>query len=183
MTNHTQRPELRSTTILGVKHKGKIAVAGDGQVSLGNTILKHTAKKIRRIYKNKIVVGFAGGTADAMTLFEKFEGKLEEFNGNLTRAAVELAKDWRTDKMLRRLEALLIVADKKTILAISGSGDVIEPDDGIISIGSGGPYATSAAKALAKNSNLGAKAIAQKSLEIAAEICIYTNNNIICEEL
>src|SRR3989338_7146576 len=135
MTNHTLRPKIRATTILGIKHNGKIAIAGDGQVSMGQTIVKHTAKKIRRIYKDQVVIGFAGATADAMTLFDKFEGKLETHHGNLLRAAVELTKDWRTDRILRRLEALMIVADKTTLLTISGSGDVLEPDDGVIGIG------------------------------------------------
>ncbi|OGQ18633.1 MAG: HslU--HslV peptidase proteolytic subunit [Deltaproteobacteria bacterium RIFCSPHIGHO2_02_FULL_40_11] len=176
-------PKLKGTTIVGVKHKGKIAIAGDGQVTLGHTVMKHTAKKVRRIYKDKVVVGFAGATADAFTLFEKFETKLEQYNGNLVRAAVELAKDWRTDKILRRLEALLIAADTKNLLVISGMGDVIEPDDGVIAIGSGGPYATAAAKALVEHSSLKAKDIAEKALKIAANICIYTNEQITSEEV
>ena len=183
MINHTLRPEIRSTTVIGIRHQGKIALAGDGQVTLGNTIMKKNAKKVRRIFKDKVVVGFAGATADAITLFGKFEGKLEHYHGNLTRSAVELAKDWRTDRMLRRLEALLIAADTKTLLIISGSGDVIEPDDGIAAIGSGGPYATAAAKALVAHSSLSAKEIAQSALKIAGDICIYTNQEVVCEEV
>lgn len=183
MTNHIQKLKIRSTTILGVKHNGGIAIAGDGQVSMGQTVIKHNAKKVRRIYQDKIVIGFAGATADAITLYEKFEGKLEQYRGNLTRAAVELAKDWRTDRILRRLEALLIAADKNTLLTISGSGDVIEPDDGIVGIGSGGPYAAAAAKALTKYSTLSAKEIAKTAVGIAADICVYTNPQIVCEEL
>lgn len=178
-----QKLKIRSTTILGVKHNGSIAIAGDGQVSMGHTVIKHNAKKVRRIYQDKIVIGFAGATADAITLYEKFEGKLEQYRGNLTRAAVELAKEWRTDRILRRLEALLIAADKNTLLTISGSGDVIEPDDGIVGIGSGGPYAAAAAKALIKHSTLSAKEIARTAVEIAADICVYTNPQIVCEEL
>jgi ATP-dependent HslUV protease subunit HslV len=158
-------------------------MAGDGQVTLGNTIMKQKAKKVRLMYQDQVLGGFAGSTADAFALFEKFNAKLEQHNGNLTRAAVELAKDWRTDKILRRLEALLSVANKKTSLIISGTGDVIEPDDNIIGIGSGGPYAAAAAKALVAHSDLGASDIAQKSLEIASSICIYTNKNILVLEL
>ncbi len=183
MTPHILKPEIRGTTILGLKHRGQIAIGGDGQVSMGNTVIKHTAKKVRRIYKDTVVIGFAGATADAITLFEKFEGKLEEFHGNLTRAAVELAKDWRTDKILRRLQALMVAADKKTLLTVSGSGDVIEPDDGIIGIGSGGPFALAAARALTRHTELGAKEIVEASLKIASEICIYTNDHIISEVL
>lgn len=184
MTNHILKPEIRSTTILGIKHNGHIAIGGDGQVSMGATVVKQTAKKIRRIYKDRVLIGFAGATADAFTLFEKFEGKLEQYHGNLMRSAVELAKDWRTDRMLRRLEALMIVADPSTLLTISGSGDVIEPDDGISGIGSGGPYAISAARALTKHaSSLSAKAVVEASLNIAADICIYTNHNIVIEEI
>jgi len=174
---------FKATTILAVKKDNKIAIAGDGQVTFGNTVMKHGAKKIRRIYKGKVLTGFAGSAADAFTLFEKFENKLEEFRGNLSKAAVELAKEWRMDKALRRLEALLIVADNENLLLISGTGDVIEPDEPIIGIGSGGPYALAAAKALFQYSELSAKEIAEKSLEIAASICIYTNNKIIVEEL
>jgi len=174
---------IKSTTILCVRHKGKVVMAGDGQVSLGQTVMKHTARKVRRIYQDKVLAGFAGATADAFTLFAKFEEKLEQYNGNLLRAAVELAKDWRTDRILRRLEALLIIADKEHSLVISGNGDVIEPDDGVTAIGSGGPYAHAAAKALTQFSDLDAKAIAEEAMKIAASICIYTNDRIVLEEL
>lgn len=174
---------FHGTTILSVRHKGKVAMAGDGQVTLGNTIMKHKAKKVRLMYQDQVLGGFAGSTADAFALFEKFNAKLEKHNGNLTRAAVELAKDWRTDKILRRLEALLSVANNETSLIISGTGDVIEPDDNIIGIGSGGPYAAAAAKALVAHSDLDAAEIVRKSLEIASSICIYTNNNILVLEL
>lgn len=186
MINHTQKPEWatwRGTTVIGVKRDEKIAIAADGQVTFGNTVMKHNAKKIRRIYKDRVVVGFAGASADAITLFEKFEGKLELYHGNLVRSAVELAKDWRTDRMLRRLEALLIAADTKSLLIISGSGDVIDTDDGIVAIGSGGPFALSAARALIAHSSLSAKEIAQTALKIAGSICIYTNQEIVCEEV
>lgn len=175
--------DMHGTTILGVKLKGKVAIGGDGQVTLGHTVVKATAQKIRTLYDGKVIAGFAGATADAFTLFEKFEGKLKEYKGNLKRAAVELAKDWRSDKMLRRLEAMIIVADKKTLLLVSGTGDVLEPDDDIIAIGSGGNYALAAAKALIDNKNLTASQIVERSLKIASEICIYTNNNIMIEEL
>ena len=174
---------VRSTTILAVRKDGEVAVAGDGQVSMGETVVKEGAKKVRRLYNNKILAGFAGTTADAFTLFERFEAKLEQYNGNLTRSAVELTKDWRMDKYLRRLEALLIVADRESSLIISGNGDVLEPDDGIIAIGSGGGYALAAARALVGNSNLSAKEIAEKALKIAAGICVYTNDNITVETL
>ena len=174
---------LRSTTIVCVKKGEKIAIAGDGQVTLGATALKHTANKLRRRYNDSVVVGFAGSTADAITLFDKFEAKLQEFRGNLRRSAVELGKDWRTDRILRRLEALLIVADKQSMFLISGSGDIIEPDDDIIAIGSGGPFAQAAAKALVRHSELELKEIVKQSLLIASEICIYTNDNIVIEEL
>ncbi len=175
--------ELRGTTIIAVKKDNNVALGGDGQVTFGNTVFKKNAKKIRKLYKNQVLVGFAGGTADAFTLLEKFEGKLEKYSGNLLKASVELAKDWRTDKILRRLEAMLIAADKNSLLIISGLGDVIEPEDGIAAIGSGGPYAQAAAKALINNSNLNAIDIVKKSLEIAAEICIYTNPNITIENI
>jgi len=175
--------KIQGTTIIALKHNGRVAIAGDGQVSIGNTIMKEKARKVRRLYDGQVITGFAGATADALTLFEKFEGKLKEFNGNLPRAAVELAKDWRSDKILRRLEALLIVADKNSIFLISGTGDVIEPDDNIIGIGSGGPYALAAARALIKYTNLSAEEIARESLEIASTICIYTNKNIVVETL
>lgn len=174
---------FKGTTILCVRYNGKVAIAGDGQVTMGNTVLKHNAKKIRRMYNDKIVAGFSGATADAFTLFERFETKIESYRGNIKRAAVELAKDWRTDKILRRLEALLIIADKEHTFIISGTGDVIEPEDGIAAIGSGGPYAQSAARALFENTNLSAKEIAEKSMKIASDICIYTNENITIEEL
>ena len=174
---------MHATTILSVRRDGKIALGGDGQVSLGNTIMKHSANKVRRMYHEKVIGGFAGSTADAFALFGRFEEKLEKFQGNLSRSAVELAKDWRTDKMLRRLEAMLIVVDKDCSLLISGTGDVIEPDDGILAIGSGGPYAQAAAKALIDNTELDAKKIVEKAMNIAQAICIYTNSNITIEEL
>jgi len=174
---------LKGTTILSVRHKGKIVIAGDGQVTLDTTVMKHRARKVRKLYNNMVLAGFAGATADAFTLFERFEGKLEQYNGNILRAAVELAKDWRTDKLLRRLEALLVVADKDHSLIISGNGDVVEPDDGIVAIGSGGPYAQAAARALVAHSKLDAKTIAQEAMRITAEICIYTNDQIVIEEL
>lgn len=175
--------EMHGTTIVSVRRNGIVAVGGDGQVTLGHTVMKSNARKVRRLYHNKIIAGFAGGTADAFTLFERFEAKLESHQGNLLRSAVELAKDWRTDKMLRRLEAMLIVADKKTSLIISGNGDVIEPENSLIAIGSGGAYAKSAALALIENTELDAKTVIEKSLSIAAEICIYTNNNFTIEVL
>lgn len=174
---------VRSTTILAVRHKGKVAVAGDGQVSFGETVIKHTARKVRRIYSDRVIVGFAGAAADAITLFTKFEQKLEEYNGNLPRAAVELAKDWRTDRVLRRLEALLVVVDREHAFVISGTGDVIEPDDGIIGIGSGGPYAAAAARALVRFTDLDAKRIVEEAMRIAASICVHTNDQITIEEL
>lgn len=175
---------FHATTIVAIKKEGKVAIAGDGQVTFGqNTIIKKGARKIRRLYKDRVVAGFAGSVADAFTLFEKFEGKLEEYHGNLQRAAVELAKDWRTDKVLRRLEALLIVANKDDLLIVSGGGEVIEPDDGVAAIGSGGPYALAAARALNKHTGMGAKDIAREALAIAADICVYTNENIIVEEI
>tara|TARA_B100001123_G_scaffold186900_1_gene213756 strand:+ start:92 stop:625 length:534 start_codon:yes stop_codon:yes gene_type:complete len=174
---------FHGTTILSVRKNKEIVVGGDGQVTLGNTVMKGNAKKVRRLYNNQVLAGFAGATADAFTLFEKFEAKLEKHSGHLTRSAVELAKDWRTDKILRNLEALLVVADKDTSLTISGNGDVIEPEDNIIAIGSGGPYAQAAAKALVDNTNLSAEETVKKALEIAASICIYTNNNLTIEVL
>jgi ATP-dependent HslUV protease subunit HslV len=174
--------ELHGTTILSVRRNGVVAVGGDGQVSLGNTVMKSNARKVRRLYDGKVLAGFAGGTADAFTLFERFETKLQQY-GNLTRAAIELAKDWRTDRSLRRLEALLCVADAKNSFIVSGNGDVIEPEDDIMAIGSGGPYAQAAARALAQNTELDARAIVEKALGIAADICIYTNRNITIEEL
>ncbi|EKD78032.1 MAG: ATP-dependent protease subunit HslV [uncultured bacterium] len=175
--------QYRGTTILCVRRNGKVVIGGDGQVSMGNTIMKGNAKKVRRLYNNHVIAGFAGGTADAFTLFERFEGKLEKHQGNLVRAAVELAKDWRTDKMLRRLEALLAVADNKASLILTGNGDVIEPERGIIAIGSGGHFAQSAAIALTENTQLSARDVVTKSLAIAASVCVYTNTHFTIEEL
>jgi ATP-dependent HslUV protease subunit HslV len=175
--------QYRGTTILSVRRGNTVVIGGDGQVSLGNTVMKGNARKVRRLYKEQVIAGFAGGTADAFTLFERFEGKLEKHQGHLVRAAVELAKDWRTDRMLRRLEALLAVADKDASLIISGNGDVIEPEQGIMAIGSGGDYAKSAALALANNTDLDAQSIVEKSLGIASDICIYTNSNLTIETL
>ena len=178
------RPQpIRSTTILAIRHRGEVVVAGDGQVSLGATVIKHQAKKVRRLYHDQVITGFAGSTADAFTLYDRLEQKLEQYNGNLMRAAVELAKDWRTDKMLRRLEAMLIAVDAKHSLLLSGTGDVIEADDGILAIGSGGPYAQAAARALIDHSALDAAAIARTALEIAGSICVYTNTNIVVEKI
>ncbi|MCP4396274.1 MAG: ATP-dependent protease subunit HslV [bacterium] len=174
---------MRSTTVIAVRHKGDVAIAGDGQVSFGDTIMKHQARKVRRMYNENIIAGFAGGAADAFTLFERLEAKLQEFHGDLLRSAVELAKDWRTDRMLRRLEAMLVVVDRQHSFLLSGTGDVIEPDDGILAIGSGGSYALSAARALVKYSDLSAGDIAQEAMKIAASICIYTNENIVIEQL
>ncbi len=175
---------LQGTTILAVKSEQGVAMAGDGQVTMGQAVvLKHKALKVRRMYKDKILAGFAGATADAFTLFERFESKLEAFSGNLLRASVELAKDWRTDKYLRRLEALLLVADKGTVLVLTGTGDVIEPDDGIVGIGSGGPYAQAAAKALIQNTELPPREVAEQSMIIAAQMCVYTNDQVIIEEV
>ncbi len=178
MNNH-----LKHTTVLCVKHKGKIVIGADGQVSFQNTVLKHKAKKVRRLYNNEVLAGFAGSTSDAFSLFQRFEGKLEEYNGNLSRAAIELSKEWRTDKILRRLEAMLIVANNDNLYILSGSGDVIEPDEDVLAIGSGGPYAQAAALALKRFSNLGARELVEKSLEIASNICIYTNEKFTIEEL
>ena len=174
---------FKSTTILCVRRNNQVAIAGDGQVTLGNTIMKHNAKKIRRMYNGTILSGFAGGAADALTLFEKFEAKLEQYHGNLTRAAVELAKDWRTDRILRKLEALIAVADRNSSLIISGTGDIIEPEDGLVAIGSGGPYAVSAARALIRHTNMSAREVAEEAMKITAEICIYTNSEILIEEI
>ena len=174
---------FHGTTVLCVRKDGKVAIGGDGQVTLGQIVLKHNAKKIRKMYNNSIIAGFAGATADAFTLFEKFEGKLETYRGNITRAAVELAKDWRTDKILRRLEALLIIADKEHSFIISGNGDVIEPEDGISAIGSGGPYAHAAAKALIEHTQLEPKKVIEEAMKIASKICIYTNDSISIEEI
>ena len=174
---------MRGTTIIAVRHNGSVAMGGDGQVSIGNTIMKHSANKVRRMYGDKVIGGFAGATADAFSLFARFEEKLEKFKGNLPRSAVELAKDWRTDKLLRRLEAMLIVADKDHSFLISGNGDVIEADDGILAIGSGGMFAQSAAKALLKHSQLNAREIVEESMNIAQSVCVFTNSNLTIEEL
>ena len=176
-------PEFRRTTILAVQKDGKTAIGGDGQVSMGQTVIKESASKIRRLSNEKVVTGFAGSTADAFTLFELFERKVEQFQGSLGRAAVELAREWRTDRMLRRLEALLVVADKKEIYLISGTGDVIAPDDGVLAIGSGGNYALAAARALMQYSKLSAREIVEQGLQIAAKICVYTNDHVVIEEL
>lgn len=175
--------KFRSTTIIGVRRDGKVALGSDGQVTFGNTIMKHNSSKVRKIYGDRVLVGFAGASADAFALFEKFEGKLDEFKGNIQRAAVELAKLWRTDKYLRRLEALLTVMDKEKMLVISGTGDVIEPDDDVVAIGSGGPYAAAAARALLRRTTLTAREIVEESLRIAAEICVYTNSKFTILEL
>ena len=175
--------QFRGTTILSVRRNGKVVVGGDGQVSMGNTIMKGNARKVRRLYDGRVIAGFAGGTADAFTLFERFEAKLEKHSGNLTRSAVELAKDWRTDRMLRRLEALLVVADRETSLIITGNGDVIEPENSLMAIGSGGPFAQAAARALLENSEHDARTIVEKGLGIAADICVFTNSNLTIEEL
>ena len=175
--------QYRGTTILSVRRGNTVVIGGDGQVTLGNTVMKHNAKKVRRLYNNTVIAGFAGGTADAFTLFERFEAKLEKHAGNLTKSAVELAKDWRTDKMLRRLEALLAVADKTASLIITGNGDVIQPEDDLIAIGSGGAFAQSSARALIDNTDLPASEIVEKALGIAADICIYTNHNRTIEQI
>ena len=178
-----EQARWRGTTILSVRHRGKVCLAGDGQVSFGDTIMKHTARKVRRLHHDQVLAGFAGAAADAFALFTKFEAKLEEYRGNLPRAAVELAKDWRTDRVLRRLEALLVVVDREHSLLISGTGDVIEPDDGIIAIGSGGPYAAAAARALVKHTDLEARTITEEAMKIAASLCVHTNEHITMEEL
>ncbi len=175
--------QFRGTTILSIRRNGKVVIGGDGQVSLGNTVMKGNARKVRRLYHDKVIAGFAGGTADAFTLFERFEAKLEQHQGKLMRAAVELAKDWRTDKMLRRLEALLAVADKHHSLIITGNGDVIEPEDNLMAIGSGGPFAQAASRALLDKTELSAREIVEHGLKVAADICIYTNHNQTIEEL
>ena len=180
MRNH---PRIQGTTILSVRRGGRLAMGGDGQVTMGESIVKQKARKIRRLFNNKVLAGFAGSTADALSLFSRFEQKLEEYHGNLSRAVVELAKDWRTDRALRHLEALLLVADEKTTYLVSGTGDVIEPDDGIVAIGSGGSYALAAARALAKHTPMTAKEIVEESMRLAGEICIFTNKEIAIEEL
>jgi ATP-dependent HslUV protease subunit HslV len=174
---------IRGTTILSVRRGGKVVIGGDGQVTMGNTVMKGNARKVRRLYKDRVLAGFAGATADAFTLFERFEAKLEKHHGHLTRAAVELAKDWRTDRMLRRLEALLLVADETASLTITGTGDVVEPEESLMAIGSGGPYALAAARALLQNTEMDAREIVEKGLFIAADICVYTNHNLVIEEL
>lgn len=179
----TKPLKVRSTTILSVRRNGHLAMGGDGQVTMGESVVKQKARKIRRLYNNKVVAGFAGSTADALSLFARFEQKLEEFHGNLSRSVVELAKEWRTDRALRHLEALLLVADDKNTYLVSGNGDVIEPDDGIVAIGSGGPFALAAARALAGHTSLNAKDIVDNAMKIAGEICIYTNDQIIIEEI
>jgi ATP-dependent HslUV protease subunit HslV len=174
---------IRSTTVLAIRHQGKVVMAGDGQVSLGDQVMKHSARKVRRLYQDRVLAGFAGASADAFTLFERFEKRLEEYNGNLVRAAVELAKDWRLDRALRKLEALLLVANTENMLVVSGNGDIIEPDDNVAAIGSGGSYAVSAARALVRFSNLDATSIVKEAMKIAAQICVYTNENIVVEEI
>ena len=178
-----QPPKIRSTTVLLVRRNGQVALAGDGQVTMGETVMKSSAKKVRRLYNDKILAGFAGATGDAFSLLTRFEGKLEQYHGNLERAAIELSKEWRTDKILRHLEALLVVADDKTSFLLSGNGDVISPDDGVLAIGSGGSYALAAARALMANTQLSAREIALEAMRVAGEICIYSNSNIVVEEL
>jgi ATP-dependent HslUV protease subunit HslV len=179
----THEPELRSTTIVAVRHRGGVVMGGDGQVTLGQTVMKHNARKVRRLHQDRVLAGFAGAGADALTLFERFEAKLQAVSGNLRRAAVDLAKEWRTDRSLRRLDALLAVADAESSLLVSGTGDVIEPEDGILAIGSGGPYALAAARALRSHAPLDARAIVEEALRIAADICIYTNDKLVIETL
>jgi len=174
---------MKGTTVLAVRRKGKVAMGGDGQVTIGDTVIKHTAKKVRTLHQGKVLAGFAGSTADAFTLFERFEKKLDQYHGNLSRAAVELAKDWRTDRILRRLEALMAVADRESLFLISGTGDVLEPEGGVLAIGSGGPYASAAAKALVDHTDLDPAEVVREALGIAARICIYTNEEITVEEL
>ena len=174
---------IHATTILAVRHQDRTVLAGDGQVTLGNTVVKHTARKIRRLYNESILAGFAGSAADSFALFSRFESKLEQYRGNLERSAVELARDWRTDRLLRRVEAMMFVADRKSTFLLSGTGDLIEPDDGIVAVGSGGPFALAAARALAKHSPLSARQIAEEAMRVAADICIYTNPQLTIEEL
>jgi len=177
------REAWKGTTVLVVRRDGRVAMAGDGQITFGQTVMKHGAKKVRRLYHQQVIAGFAGGSADALTLFEKFEQKLEQYNGNLMRGAVELAKDWRTDRVLRRLEAMLLVADRDVSLVLSGTGDVVEPDDGVAAIGAGGSYALAAARALLQHTSLDARQIALEAMEIASRICIYTNREFVIEEI
>jgi ATP-dependent HslUV protease subunit HslV len=183
MTARTREPELHGTTILSVRHRDRVVLGGDGQVTLGQTVLKSNARKVRRLHHDRVLAGFAGAGADALTLFERFEAKLQSVSGNLRRAAVELSKDWRTDRLLRRLEALLVVADRESSLIVSGTGDVIEPEDGICAIGSGGNFALAAARALAQHSTLDAHGIVEEALRIAARICVYTNDQLVIEDL
>src|SRR5213596_2626283 len=184
MTARTRAPELRATTILAVRHRGRVVMAGDGQVTIGQTIMKSNARKLRRLYQDRVLAGFAGAGADALTLFERFEAKLQQVSGNLRRAAVDLAKDWRTDRLLRRLEALLVIADRESSLVVSGNGDVIEPEDGICAIGSGGNFALAAARVLVKHAaDMPARAIAEESMRAAAAICVYTNDHLTIEEI
>jgi ATP-dependent HslUV protease subunit HslV len=183
MKRDVYKREVRSTTVLLVRRNDKVALAGDGQVTMGDTIMKTSARKVRRLYNDRILAGFAGATADAFSLLTRFEGKLEQYHGNLERAAIELSKDWRTDKILRNLEALLVVADEKSSFLLSGNGDVITPDEGVLAIGSGGPYALAAARALMANTELSAREIALEAMRIAGEICIYTNTQVMVEEL
>ena len=183
MTAPTRGLDLHATTILSVRHRGRVVMAGDGQVTVGQTIMKRNARKVRRLYQDRVLAGFAGAGADALTLFERFETKLEQVNGNLRRAAVDLAKDWRTDRLLRRLEALLVIADRESSLVVSGTGDVIEPEDGICAIGSGGNFALAAARVLTRHSTLDARQIAEEALRTAAAICVYTNDQLVVEEL
>jgi ATP-dependent HslUV protease subunit HslV len=183
MARETRRERVRSTTVLAIRRDGKTAIAADGQVTLGDTVVKQGARKLRRLSDGKVVAGFAGSTADAQALFGRFEAKLQEYRGNLERAAVELAKEWRTDRALRRLDALLVVADKDHILLVSGNGDLIEPDDGLLAIGSGGPFALAAARALLQHTTLSATSIAEEAMRVAAGICVYTNDRILLEEL
>src|SRR5262245_27910403 len=183
MTARTREPELHATTILSVRHRSRVVLGGDGQVTLGQTVLKSNARKVRRLHHDRVLAGFAGAGADALTLFERFEAKLQAVNGNLKRAAVELSKDWRTDRLLRRLEALLVVADREASLIVSGTGDVIEPEDGVCAIGSGGNFALAAARALVRHSPLDARGIVEEALRIAAGICVYTNDQLAIEEL
>ena len=178
-----EKPEIRSTTILLVRREGHVALAGDGQVTLGDTVMKSGARKVRRLYNDKILAGFAGASADAFSLLTRFEGKLEQYHGNLERAAIELSKEWRTDKILRHLEAMLIVADERSSFLLSGNGDVIAPDGGVLAIGSGGPYALAAARALVEHTELTAREVAEKAMRIAGDICIYSNQNVIIEEI
>lgn len=176
-------PKIRSTTVLAVRRPGHVVIAADGQVTMGNTVVKHGAVKLRRMYNDRVLTGFAGATADAFALFERFEGKLKDHNGNIVRAAVELTKDWRTDRLLRRLEALLLIADKETSLVVSGTGDVIIPDHGAVAIGSGGNYALASARSLLEHTDMDARSIAQSAMKLAADLCIYTNDSIVIEEL